>query len=643
MNRKQRRIKEAEAKRRGDVTPPTAQSRKRLNEAVMHHQAGRLQEAEIIYKELLDENSRDPDALHLSGVIALQTARPGEALDLIGRAIGENSTSALYHRNMALTLVELERADDALGHFVKAVELDPADAENHLRLAQAYEQAARPADAASSFQSAVKIGIRDANVYSSLGAALLHSGDVAGAEKNFILALDLAPNEAFTHTNLGRFHGEQDNPETAEPLLRHALEIDPNFYEALIELGALMNATFRTDETLGLLDRACALRPDSLRAKSERATALQMAGQLDRALEEFMAIGKDDPMDDKGQNNLGLILGRLNRFEDAIGAYDNALELNPDYNQARSNRSLMRLALGQLGDGWEDYLFRDTTGPMAGVFFRGDLPADLTGKRIALYRDQGLGDEIFFLRFALQLKERGAHITYDPDPKIAGMIARLDFIDEIMKGDWPAQGYDLRISLGDLPYLLSVTDTDHIPPPLALTVLPERDREIVEFLESLGPPPYIGCTWRAGVQYRGKLSKLSPQAAMAEILEPVNGTFVILQRNPRDDEVADLSAVLGDRLRDASKYNEDLEGMLALLGRIDDYVCVSNTNTHLRAARGLSSRVLIPLPPDYRWMHSGDTSPWFPGTPLYRETADNGWDDAFQKLGNDLIKQFGSN
>lgn len=642
MNRKQRRIEEAAARRRG-VTPPAGspQGFGLLNEAVTHHQAGRLLEAESIYGEILRKEPLNPDALHLSGVIALQTGRPAEALDLIGRAITENPAIALYHRNMALTLDALDRAGDALAHFIKSAELDPADTENHLRLAHAFDQAGRPADAARSFQHAIGAGAREAEIYSSLAVALLGSGDMEGAGQNFAMALERAPNAAFTHANLGRFHADHNAPDAAEPHLRRALDIDPDFHEALIELGALMNATYRAEEALPLLERARALRPDSIKARSEHATALQLSGRLERALDEFAAIVKDNPADYKARNNLGLILSRLDRFEDAVTAYDDALALNPEYDPARSNRSLMRLALGNFTDGWKDYLCRDFTGKMKGVFHRDVLPADLSGKRIALYRDQGLGDEIFFLRFARQLKERGAWIAYDPDPKIAGMIERLDFIDDIMRGDWPADGYDLRISLGDLPYLLSVTDTATIPPPLELTVLPDRDREVLQFLESIGPPPYIGCTWRAGVQYRDKLSKMSPQAAMAEALRPLNGAILILQRNPRPDEIAELSEILGDRMHDASDYNEDLEGMLALLGRIDEYVCVSNTNTHLRAARGLTSRVLIPLPPDYRWMRSGRESPWFPGTMLYRETVDTGWKDAFQDLGRDLSQALG--
>jgi hypothetical protein len=82
--------------------------------------------------------------------------------------------------------------------------------------------------------------------------------------------------------------------------------------------------------------------------------------------------------------------------------------------------------------------------------------------------------------------------------------------------------------------------------------------------------------------------------------------------------------------------NDDLEEMLALLDRLDDYVCVSNTNVHLRAARGRTSRVLIPYPADFRWMNRGDESPWFPGTRLYRQTHEDGWGPAFEALAADL-------
>jgi hypothetical protein len=73
---------------------------------------------------------------------------------------------------------------------------------------------------------------------------------------------------------------------------------------------------------------------------------------------------------------------------------------------------------------------------------------------------------------------------------------------------------------------------------------------------------------------------------------------------------------------------------------LDDYVAVSNTNVHLRQSLGLPSRVLLPMPPDWRWMHAGAESPWFPGTRIYRQAADGTWDEALGGLAGDLKAVF---
>jgi hypothetical protein len=76
--------------------------------------------------------------------------------------------------------------------------------------------------------------------------------------------------------------------------------------------------------------------------------------------------------------------------------------------------------------------------------------------------------------------------------------------------------------------------------------------------------------------------------------------------------------------------------MLALLALVDDYVGVSNTNMHLRAGAGRSARVLVPAPPEWRWMVSGEESPWFPGFRIYRQGTDGDWGEPLARLAGDL-------
>jgi hypothetical protein len=182
-----------------------------------------------------------------------------------------------------------------------------------------------------------------------------------------------------------------------------------------------------------------------------------------------------------------------------------------------------------------------------------------------------------------------------------------------------------------------------VPPPFALAALPARMTEWTERLAALGPAPYVGLTWRAGTppqEQRGALwmmSKQVPRDALAAALREVPGTFVALQRHPAAGEIDAVAAALGRPVHDLTALNEDLEAMLALLSLLDEYVAVSNTNVHLRAGAGRASRVLVPSPPEWRWLAEGRASPWFPGTAVYRQTLNGDWQPALAELQQDLF------
>ncbi|MCH8137806.1 MAG: hypothetical protein IH926_02440, partial [Proteobacteria bacterium] len=98
---------------------------------------------------------------------------------------------------------------------------------------------------------------------------------------------------------------------------------------------------------------------------------------------------------------------------------------------------------------------------------------------------------------------------------------------------------------------------------------------------------------------------------------------------------------LGREAHDLTALNDDLEDMLALLALLDEYVTVSNTNVHLSAGAGRTSRVLVPNPPEWRWMAAGDESPWFPGCRIYRQEVNGDWEGAFARLAGDLLGSSG--
>jgi hypothetical protein len=298
------------------------------------------------------------------------------------------------------------------------------------------------------------------------------------------------------------------------------------------------------------------------------------------------------------------------------------------------------------------------------------LPADIAGKRILVLREQGIGDELSFLRYALQLRARGASVTVRATAKIASLIARSDCADKVLAGDdAPAPPIDIQLLCGDLPHALHevmrsatnqpMTASFHCrdfkfrigayfpdpPPTLRIPVLQDAATAVRKRLQHYGPPPYTGITWRAGTAARDQigadwvLSKELPLPELAQALRECPGTLLALQRHPAPGELDQLAATADKPVHDCTDLNDDLEQMLALLAAIDDYIGVSNANMHLRAATGRNARVLVPNPAEWRWMADGGSSPWFPGFRLYRQTLDGRWDQALIALANDLRKQ----
>ena len=470
-----------------------------------------------------------------------------------------------------------------------------------------------------------------------IAAALAHisAGRVADAEAMCRAIVATHPNQGRAWHLLGAIALQRGDADEAIACCRRALALIPSLAKAHNNLGSALTRQNRLDEAITALTRAITLDPLLASAHYNLGYALQRKAEYESALTSLRRAQTLKPDMVEIYPTLGIVYRALGRAAEAIESQNKALELQPDHPNAAFFRSLVFLNQGRFAEGWRDYLtrfsIRDTTLPL----HRQPLPRDLNGMRILLVKDQGLGDEIFFLRFAPALKQRGAHVMYRTDSKIASMLRRLPFLDAVTD-DIKAPSADLILSIGDLPYLLAMESVEDIPPSIRLRALPEHLVAQQAALAALGPPPYVGVTWRAGTGIQGSQSKSIAIDGIGAALRRANGTLVALQRAPEAGEIAALEAAVGAPVHDMTGLNDRLEEMLALLALLDDYVAVSNTNVHLRAAVGRGSRVLVPSPSEFRWMAAGSVSPWFPDCTVYRQEIEGSWDKALAALAHDL-------
>lgn len=573
----------------------------------------------------------------------MQQGRLGDAIKSIRKAIGVIPDDPRYRGNLAMALFEAGKLDEALTAFRAAARLAPDEPQF------------------------------------AMGAAncLARLGDAAAAETELKKIVDAHPGFALAWLNLANAVSDQDRKIDAVKLYRRAIELDPQLVDAHNSLGATLLKMARFDEAEQAFRAALVLAPDYVPALSNLASVLIDRGVYPDAEATCRRILQLDPANVMGCLMLGSALGHQHRVTETIVAYRRAVELDPTNARALAglglalhetgdtphalsylqrareiapadpelpySLSMVYLSLGRFAEGWLNYtarpvrrrfLERHPETPLDGL-----LPDNLQGKHVCVLREQGLGDEIFFLRFAGQLKARGASITYRANPKILSMLARVPCFERVVSQDDPVPAADHVVMVGDLPHLVG---TDTAPPPLVLSPLADALHAQRQRLAEIGPPPYIGLTWRGGIapeDQRGTFWGLFKQIGLDAFAEPLRGlhaTLIALQRGPKDGEIAALSSAAGRPIHDLSPLNEDLESMLALLALLDDYIGVSNTNMHLRASVGRTARVLVPCPAEWRWMASGDSSPWFPGFKTYRQHLDGNWDAALGTLTADL-------
>lgn len=610
-----------------------------LQTALAAHKAGRLAEAAAAYEGILKLEPDNADALHLAGLVALQRGDAAAAAGRIARAVALRPGSAAYHMNLGRARQALGEHADAVASFRQAAALAPGESAVWQHLGLALRAQNDMAGAAAAFRRAAAAAPADIAPLNNLAAALLEQGRPGEARPVIARALALDKDNPLALANEGQALLLEERPADAVAPLRRAVAVDPANAMALNSLGIALQDSFERQESLAVLRRAMELAPQSAMIRVSYGNALKTNGRYDEALVQFARALELRPGVAEVYSHIGICHEGAMRYDAAVAAYDEALRLKPDYRRALHNRAMALLTLGRFKNGWRDYAGRDFVGDLARYALRAPLaPEEIAGAHIHLLGEQGLGDEIFFLRFHAELRRRGAaRITAEVGPKIQSLMARVAGLDAVVGDPADRPQADRLILVGDLPLALRMTVAGNIPASLRVEPMAGPLAAMAARLAALGPPPYIGVTWRAGRADRlGALFKLAPPAEIGAAFAGVPGTLIALQRLPEPGEIAAVAAAAGRSVHDFTDLNEDLEAMLALLAQLDDYVCVSNTNVHLRAMAGRASRVLVPCPPEFRWMASGGESPWFPGTPVYRQDVERSWATALADLRRDL-------
>ncbi|WP_322031153.1 tetratricopeptide repeat protein [Paraburkholderia sp. J76] len=317
--------------------------------------AGRLVEAERHCQTALSHASRQPETLHLAGLIAFQQGHFAKASTFLREGLGpQQNPSRLV--DLALALHTQGRIDDERAALLRALELDPAIAVAHFYLANNCG-AGNALEAEKHLRRALELQPVFPEAHNNLGN-LLRGSRIEEARSAFERAIDLAPGFMQAHFNLGTLLA-QSQPEVAEAALRRALHLDPDFAPAWNALGNLLSASrpleaedalrravalnpalaiswfnlgnllceSRPDESVAAYRRVVALNPRAAAAWSNLAHLLSRTHPVEAETAARNAIAADPTLAD-AHYNLGTVLGRA-KPDEAVAALERAVALQP--------------------------------------------------------------------------------------------------------------------------------------------------------------------------------------------------------------------------------------------------------------------------------------------------------------------------
>jgi len=374
-----------------------------IAEALRHHQAGRMVEAEQLYRRVLAEDSRHADALHLLGLIARKTGRKTEAVELIGQAIAIDGAVAVYHYNMGNALRDVGRVDAAIAAYGAAIHLKPDYAKAYHNLAQGLKGAGRLAEAVAAYRAALRLEPEDDEAYFLLGNTLFDLRRFPEAAHAFRAALCVRPDHAEAQSNLGNTRRKMGSLDAAIPAYERAIRLRPAYAEAYYNRGVALHELGELAAAIGSYRQALLHKPDLPAAHYNLGNSLLLAG----------------------------------RFQEGWPEHEWRLP-------------------------WRASVGIGTLRAFARPQWTGQ---EVLGRVILLHAELGLGDSLFFSRYVPLVVALGAKVVLEVQPPLLGLLAPLRGLVELVGQGDPLPDFDFHCPLMSLPLAFGTT-AETIPPPL---------------------------------------------------------------------------------------------------------------------------------------------------------------------------------
>jgi tetratricopeptide (TPR) repeat protein len=527
----------------------------------------------------------------------------------------------------------------ALDCFDQALRLVPGDSGALINRASALARLGQFEEAVTCFERVPADHPGYPIVLLNRANALRHLARYAEALEQLERLLLMRPNDVqvlhdlgFTLARLWRF-------DEAQVFLDRALASNPAYTTAYVTRAFVLDALERDEEAAADLERALALEPEQPDVLNNYGNALLKLSRAEEALAAFKQALHLTPEDFGAAHNCWIAMDKLGRHAQALQLCEQFLTQHPANADARLDRAICLLSDGRLREGFAEFEARWGTSPYKEARLATGAPLwlgrePLRGKTILLYREQGLGDAIQFVRYVPLVAAHGARVVLRVPAVLKTFLGSLrcpeETVQRVAEGE-PLPPHDYQCPLMSLPLAFD-TDLDTVP---AQTPYLRADPSRVnQWARRLGGTRRL----RVGLAWSGRFTppviprRDIPLRMLAPWFE-LDVDFISLQKEMRQADRQSLATLPVARHGEAL---EDFADTAALIDNLDLVICVDSSVAHVAGALGKPVWILNRHDGCWRWLRGRSDSPWYPSATLFRQPTLGDWAPVVEQVRREL-------
>ena len=471
------------------------------------------------------------------------------------------------------------------------------------------------------------------------GRKALDSGRFDDAIKSFRKAVTLAPRQSALHYALGMACIKANRAAEAIAPMLCARDLVADNYDYQLGLADAYYLAAQPAHALPEYLRAGAIKPTAVTPWSNAGALYRELGRPELALEALHRALTIDPSHASALCNSALAFHDVGEFAIARDSVELALQSRPDYPEALWNRAILDLLHGNFARGWAGHEFR--TVQLAKLGGLRSFPQErwkgqrFDGKRLLLWPEQGLGDQLQFARFIPRVKALGGTVVLMCGAPLQQLFrANCPDADEVVVLGDALDHIDYQLPLLSVPHVLQLNDqldAQTVPYLHAVGDIRERLNDVLPTpVENSAAPLRVGVCWAGQPKHLNDRNRSLTLETLRPLLDVPDIAWYSLQKG--DAAEAQLTPFnttsssagrpqitpLGDAL---SNFADTAHAV----SRLDVVLTVDTSVAHLAGAMNVPTFMLIPFIPDWRWQAERTDSPWYPAAQLFRQSAPSDW------------------